>query len=159
MKVITSQLVNELLEQAGTNARKRTHYNVHESAADPVQRLFVAARLSTYFRPHRHADKGEFAMVIRGLFDVLVFDDASRIMKRVTVGPGADAIGFDMPPNTWHTWIPRADASVFFETKQGPYDATTAAEFAPWSPAEGTPQVDAFRSRLREAKVGDRLAG
>ncbi|MEW6519881.1 MAG: WbuC family cupin fold metalloprotein [Thermodesulfobacteriota bacterium] len=158
MKLITAHLLNELLGKAGSNARKRTNHNIHESAADPVQRLFIAARLGSYFRPHRHPGKNEFALVIRGLFDVLLFDDDSRLTQRVTIGPGADAVAFDLPPDIWHAWLPRADESVFFETKQGPYDAETAAEFAPWSPAEGTPAVKAFFARLQNARVGDYLA-
>jgi hypothetical protein len=51
-----------------------------------------------------------------------------------------------------------ADESVFFEVKQGPYDAMTIAEFAAWSPEEGSAQVDAFVARLRHAKVGDLAA-
>ncbi|MBU0910223.1 MAG: WbuC family cupin fold metalloprotein [Proteobacteria bacterium] len=158
MKLITSHLFNELLVKAGSNARKRTNHNIHESAADPVQRLFIAARLGSYFRPHRHASKGEFALVMRGLFDVLVFDDDSRLTQRITIGPGANVFAFDLPPNIWHSWIARADESVFFETKQGPYDPQTAAEFAPWSPAEDAPEVNAFFVRLQTAKVGDYVA-
>lgn len=158
MKLITSHLFNELLVQAGSNDRKRTNHNIHESAADPVQRLFIAARLGSYFRPHRHTLKSEFALVIRGLFDLLVFDDESRLTERIIIGPGANVFAFDMPPNIWHSWIPRADESVFFETKQGPYDAQTAAEFAPWSPADGVPEVTAFFARLQDARVGDYVA-
>jgi len=158
MKLITPQLFNELLVKAGSNPRKRAHHNIHESAADPVQRLFIAARLGSYFRPHRHPLKSEFALVIRGLFDVLVFDDDSRLTERVTIGPGANVVAFDLPPNIWHTWLPRADESVFFETKQGPYDPQTAAEFALWSPAEDSPEVAAFSARLQKAKVGDFVA-
>lgn len=158
MKLITSHLFNELLVQAGSNARKRTNHNIHESAADPVQRLFIAARLGSYFRPHRHTLKSEFALVIRGLFDLLVFDDEGRLTERIIIGPGANVFAFDMPPNIWHAWIPRADESVFFETKQGPYDAETAAEFAPWSPVEGAPEVKAFFARLQNARVGDYVA-
>jgi cupin fold WbuC family metalloprotein len=158
MKLITSDLMNELIVQAGRDARLRINYNIHESPSDPVQRLFIASRLESYFRPHRHPERWEFAVVIRGLFDVMVFDDTSRVIQRASVGPDAEVIGFEIPLNTWHTWIPMADESVFFEIKQGPYDAQNAAEFAAWSPEEGTPQVNEFVARLRVAKLGDRTA-
>jgi hypothetical protein len=50
-----------------------------------------------------------------------------------------------------------ADGSVFFETKQGPYDARSS-EFAAWSPEEDTPNVSEFLARLRNAKVDSILA-
>jgi cupin fold WbuC family metalloprotein len=158
MKLITSDLINELVVRAGANARQRINYNIHESLSDPVQRLFIASGMESYFRPHRHPEKWEFAIVIRGLFDVLVFDDTSRLMERLSIGPGAEVIAFEMSPNTWHSWVTMMTGSVFFETKQGPYTALTAGDFAGWSPEEGTPQVDGFMARLRKAKVGDLVA-
>ena len=158
MKWITAELIDGLIAQAGGNARRRTNHNIHELPADPVQRLFVAARADSYFRPHRHQERAETAIVIRVLLDVLVFDDAGRVVECASVGPGAAKVGFEMPANTWHSWVPRTDDAVFFETKQGPYDPQTAAEFASWAPAEGTPQVKEFVARLRTARVGDRIA-
>lgn len=155
MKLITADLIHDLMVRAGASPRQRTNHNVHEVLSDPVQRLFVASRLESYFRPHRHPQKWEFALVIRGLFDVLTFDDAGRVTERVSIGPDADVIGFELPENTWHSWIPMAEDSVFFEVKQGPYDARTIAEFAPWSPEEGSEHVAAFVSELRQAIAGD----
>jgi cupin fold WbuC family metalloprotein len=157
MKLITSDFINELIVRAGSNARQRINYNIHESLSDPVQRLFIASGLESYFRPHQHPERWELAVVIRGLFDVLVFDDTSRVMERVSIGPGAEVIAFEMPPNTWHSWVTMIDRSVFFETKQGPYSALTAGDFAGWSPEEGTPQVSGFLARLRKAKVGEQI--
>ena len=158
MKLMTSDLINELILRAGGNTRQRINHNIHESLSDPVQRLFIASRLESYFRPHRHPEKWEFAVVIRGLFNVLVFDDTSRLIERVSIGPGAEVIAFEMPPDTWHSWVTMTDGSVFFETKQGPYSALRPADFAVWSPEEGTPKVEGFLTRLRKAKVGDIVA-
>lgn len=158
MKSITSELLDELEDKARTSPRLRSNLNIHTSASDPVQRYFVAAERASYFRPHRHPDKSEFALVIRGRFDVLKFDDSGRVIQRITLGPDAGNPGVEMPANTWHTWIPVSDRGVFFEVKQGPYDATAAAEFAPWSPEEGSTLVDDFTARLRHAKPGDSVA-
>jgi cupin fold WbuC family metalloprotein len=96
MKQITSNLIDELIVRAGANARQRINYNIHESLSDPVQRLFIASALESYFRPHRHPEKWEFVLVIRGLFDVIVFDDAGRVIERASIGPGEDIIGFEI---------------------------------------------------------------
>ncbi len=157
MKLITSDLINELISRAGSNPRQRINHNVHESLTDPVQKLFMACRLETYFRPHRHPEKWEFAVAIRGLFHVLVFDDTGCVLERVSIGPDADVIAFEMPPDTWHSWVTMIDGSVFFEAKEGPYTPLRRADVAEWSPEEGTPQVTGFLPRLRGAKVGDRV--
>ena len=155
MKWITSELMEELTIRAGAQLRRRINHNVHESPSDPVQRLFIVTKLGSYFRPHRHPRRWEFAVVLRGRFDVVVFDDAGRVVERRPVGPGQEAVGFEMPANTWHSWIPTSEDSVFFELKQGPYDPQTAAEFAAWAPAEGAAQVPEFAARMGKAKVGE----
>jgi len=157
MKVISAALIEELVARAGTQTRRRTNHNVHETPADPIQRMFVAAKRDSYFRPHRHPTKWEFAIVICGRFDVLTFADDGRVTERLALGIGAPAVAFEMPANTWHSWLPLTDDAVFLEVKAGPYDPATAAEFAPWSPAEGGPAATAFAERLRRAQVSDDL--
>ncbi len=157
MKLVTKRLVNELADKAGMTERLRTNYNIHESLTDPVQRLFIAACRASYFRPHRHPGKSEFALIIRGLFDVLLFDGDGTLTERISAGPETDIIGLEIPADVYHTWIPVADQSVFFEVKQGPYDPATSLDFAPWSPPEGSAKVKAFQAELAALNVGDRI--
>lgn len=151
MKLIDDNLINQLIQQAAEAPRQRSHHNIHESPADMVQKLVVAATTRSYFRPHRHTDKAEFALVVRGRFAVFQFDDQGNIRHCQIVGDGSGVSGLELPANTWHGWLALNDGSVFFEAKQGPYDPATAAEFAPWSPAENTPEVDAYMEKLRQA--------
>jgi len=157
MKLVTYQIIDDLIVKAGESQRLRTNYNIHETLSDPVQRLFIAAGLSSYFRPHRHPGKSEFALVIRGIFDVILFDDEGIVTKRVSIGPATGILGLEIPADQCHTWIPMAEASVFFEVKQGPYDPSSSLVFAPWSPEEGTIQVKAFQKKLLAAREGDRI--
>lgn len=158
MKLITAAMLDDLVVQAGTGNRLRSNYNVHEQPSDPIQRLFIAARLNSYFRPHRHPGKKEFAIVLRGLFDVITFDDTGRVTQRVSLGPAADVTGLEIPADVWHTWVPLADPSLFFEVKPGPYDPATVVEFAGWSPAEGSAEVPAFCEKLLTLRVDERIS-
>ncbi len=151
-------MVDEWIDKAGESLRLRINYNIHELLSDPIQRLFVAAGLNSYFRPHRHHGKSEFAIVLRGQFDILLFDDEGVVTERVSIGPGKEAFALEIPADRCHTWIPMEEKSVFFEVKQGPYDPTTALLFAPWSPEEGSPRVKEFQDRLLTAQTGDRFA-
>lgn len=155
MKLIRSTLLDDLSAHADTVKRLRCNYNVHEQLSDPIQRLFIAARLNSYFRPHKHPGKVEFAIVIRGLFDVITFDHKGKVMERVSVGPYADVIGLEIPADVWHTWIPREDQSIFFEVKPGPYDPANVASFASWSPMEDSEEVPAFQSNLLALCIGE----
>ena len=158
MKLITATMLDDLVAQAGANQRLRLNYNIHEQPSDPIQRLFIAARLNSYFRPHRHPGKKEFAIVLRGLFEVITFDDTGRVTQRVSLGPDAGTAGLEIPADVWHTWVPLHDQSVFFEVKPGPYDPATAVQFAAWSPAEGAAEVPDFYAKLLAVHVGEKMS-
>ena len=154
MKLFSQALFDELAAKASASPRQRTNHNVHAAASDPVQRFFVAANRNTYFRPHRHLSKSELALVLRGGFEVVTFDDSGTITGRYSIGDGSPNVGYETPRATWHTLLANTDGSLFFEVKEGPYDASTAAEFAPWAPAEGAVTAAALLDWVRTAPIG-----
>jgi cupin fold WbuC family metalloprotein len=155
MKLLSRALLDELAARAAGSSRARAHHNIHATPADRVQRFVVVAQAGSYFRPHRHATKSELAVLVRGRVDVLTFDERGRVTARHAVGEGTDSIAYETPHGTWHTLIPGAAGAAFLEVKEGPYDAATATEFAPWSPAEGDAAVAQFLAWLRGAQPGD----
>ena len=159
MKLFDKSLLDELAAKAAASPRLRTNYNIHASPTDPVQRFLVAANAGTYFRPHRHLTKSELAIALRGRFDVVTFDESGTVLARYSVGDETPGIGYETPRATWHTVISCVDGSTFLEIKEGPYDAATAAEFAPWSPPEGDAAVPRFLDWVRAAQPGSAFPG
>jgi cupin fold WbuC family metalloprotein len=154
MRLFSGALLDELCAQATASPRGRAHHNVHASADDPVQRFFVVANRQSYFRPHRHRSKSELALILRGSFDVVTFDESGRVLARYVVGAAGEHVGYETPRGTWHTLVARADGAAFLEVKEGPYDPASATEFAPWAPPEGDARVPLFLKWLRSAQVG-----
>jgi cupin fold WbuC family metalloprotein len=157
MKLITQTQLDILVAQAAAAPRGRAHLTVHELASDLVQRFFVAADIRTYIRPHRHHTKSELLVMLRGVFEVILFDDDGQVTGREQLAAGRAAFAAEMPPNTWHTLIACQDGSTFLEIKEGPYDPATAVEFAAWAPAEGAATVPDLQKWLLTAKNGDRF--
>lgn len=158
MLVLSQNLLDELAAKAAAAPRGRAHHTVHASNDDLVQRFFVAATRNSYFRPHRHHTKSELAIVLRGSFDVLTFDDAGVVLARWAVGEGESAFAWETPRATWHALLARVEGSVFAEVKEGPYDPATAVEFAAWAPVEGEPAAAACREWIRSARPGERFS-
>ena len=96
-------------------------------------------------RPHRHLTKSELCTIIRGRFEVVVFDSDGAVTERTVVGEGTPNVAVELPHATWHTLLPLTDGAAFVEVKEGPYDPAIAAEFAAWAPEEGTPAMAAFQ--------------
>lgn len=149
MRLFSGNLLDELAAEAATRPRRRAHHRIHAADTDVVQRFFVSVDRASYIRPHRHLAKSELALVVRGGFDVLTFDDQGHVTARYAVGEGTPNLGFEVPRATWHTLIARVDGSTFLEVKEGPYDPATASEFAPWAPPEGDTASAVFLERLR----------
>jgi cupin fold WbuC family metalloprotein len=154
MKLFAATILDELAAKAAASPRGRAHHNVHASPDDPVQRFFIVANRQSYFRPHRHQTRSELALILRGTFDVVNFDDAGCVLDRYVVGADGDLLGYETPRGTWHTLIARTDGAAFLEVKEGPYDPATATQFAPWAPAEADPSVPRFLEWLRRAEPG-----
>jgi cupin fold WbuC family metalloprotein len=151
MKLINSALIDQMLIEASTSDRLRTNFNLHESPQDAIQRYLIASKRDSYFRPHRHPLCAEVALVLRGTFDFIVFDEDGTITERHTLSPQSSLMGFEIDANRWHCWLPISEDGCFFEVKPGPYDPATAAEFAPWAPEEGHSEAADFVARLRDS--------
>jgi cupin fold WbuC family metalloprotein len=154
MKIFSQSLLDELTARAAAHPRGRAHFNIHALPSDLVQRFFVVANRSSYFRPHRHAARSELALILRGRFTILLFDQQGLVTGRYEVGEGTPDIAYETPQATWHTLVPEQDGSAFLEIKEGPYDPGTAAEFAAWAPPEGHDSVPAFLEWARTAQPG-----
>jgi cupin fold WbuC family metalloprotein len=159
LKLLPRALLDELAAKAAASPRARAHHNIHATPADLVQRFLVVAQGDSYFRPHLHTTRAELALLLRGHVDVLVFDDAGRVLARHAVGADADSFAYETQPGVWHTLVPGAAGCAFLEIKEGPYDPATAVQFAAWAPPEGDGAVPAFRTWLRQARVGDSPPG
>jgi cupin fold WbuC family metalloprotein len=153
VKLITSQLFEEVAERAGASARRRMNHNFHASAEDNPHRFLNVLLRGTYIRPHRHSapPKSETFLVLEGAADVILFDDAGAITARHSLGTGG-VWGVDLPPGVWHTILPRTDRVVCFEVKPGPWEPANDKEFAAWAPAEAAPNVADY---LRELQASE----
>jgi len=154
MKVFSADYLKKLTAQAQDNLRKRQHCNIHESYADPCQRLFNAIEPDSYIPPHRHATdpKDELLIAVRGSMALVTFDEQGMVTRVVRFGAdrsgGGSAVGAEVAANTWHTVIALEPGCVLLEVKAGPFDPNQPKNLAPWAPDESSNQVAAYRQML-----------
>ena len=148
-KLITAQLFDAVAEKAAGSPRRRMNHNFHQSAADNPHRFLNVLLRGTYIRPHRHLEppKAETFIVLEGVAEAILFNDAGAITGRHTLGAGG-VWGIDLPPGVWHTILPLTDRVVCFEVKPGPWEPASDKEFADWAPAEGSPEAAGYAALL-----------
>lgn len=154
MKVFSADYLNELTAQAQCSPRKRQHRNVHESYADPCQRLFNAIEPESYIRPHRHATdpRDELLIAVRGSMALVTFDEQGKVNGVVRFGVDRNgeglAVGAEVPANTWHTVIALEPGCALLEVKAGPFDPNQPKDLATWAPDEGSPAALPYLNQL-----------
>jgi len=156
MLTLSHSDLDTLSSTAAAAPRLRANRNFHAELSAPVQRLAIAMEPGTYVRPHRHSHSWELLTVLRGSFEVIIFDDAGVVSERIKLGEEARVLA--MPANTWHSVQSCEPGSVVFEVKLGPYAPLTEENLAAWSPAEGDAAVAELMAFMRVAKVGELYA-
>jgi cupin fold WbuC family metalloprotein len=154
MRLITQQLLDDLLAKAAADPRKRVQFNFHEHE-DPVQRMLNAITPGSYVTPHKHEnpDKVELIAPLVGKAAMFQYDDAGQITEMHIMSPDDAVRGVDIPPRTYHNFVALTPC-VVLEIIQGPYRAETHKKFAPFAPLEGSPECAAYLARL-EAYIRD----
>jgi cupin fold WbuC family metalloprotein len=154
MKVFDSAFFQKLTDDARNNSRGRQHRNIHNSYAEPAQRLFNAIEPLSYIRPHRHASdpREELLVAMRGKLALLVFDDHGHITRAVRLGAESSGPAFhaavEVSSADWHTVIALTPGSVLLEVKAGPFDPERPKDYAPWAPEEATAEAIDYLGKL-----------
>lgn len=151
LKLITEELLDTVTSQAKENSRLRMNYNFHASMDAPIHRLLNALEPGTYLPPHRHTDKEETYLVLRGSLLAFFYDDAGNVTDKVCLNPSEGKYGLEIPSNTWHSIIALESGTVIFEIKKGPYQPLPSEDLASWAPqTSDTEGIKAFMKRMLE---------
>jgi len=155
MKIIDTQLLDSVSGQAKQSSRLRMNYNFHQSATDTVQRMLNAIEPGTYLRPHRHPDREEVFLILRGNMTLFIFDDNGNVLECICLCHQEGNFGVEIPAMTWHTVVINEPDTVLYELKRGPYEPLPEEHFAPWSPHPN--DVSDAEEYLRLLTMRDRI--
>lgn len=152
IKLIDESLINKVLDKSNSLERKRANHNFHASYDDPIQRVLNVFNPGTYVRPHKHEnpDKTEVFIILSGRTAVLIFNDEGGVKEVHVLDNNGPIRGIEIEPRTWHSFV-ALESSALYEIKNGPWDAKTDKNFAPWAPEEGGRDVEKFLKKMQDA--------
>jgi cupin fold WbuC family metalloprotein len=157
MKIVTAEMIAELLSRAAASPRKRMNLNLHAELTDPIARFLNAGIAGTYVRPHRHrTGKWELVSVLQGRVDLMIFTSDGVLENRVCLSSDRTSVA-EIPGGDWHSVVFHAPAAVVLEIKAGPYEPQLDKEFASWAPPEVDPAAASFVTWLETAALGERV--
>lgn len=134
MKIIDHEKLEELGALAVQAPRKRTHCNLHESLDAPIQRLCVTGEKETVFPPHRHRDKWELSVILKGRASVYIYNEDGSIKESFEMIPGGEALSaIEIPEGIWHNYVFRESGTTLLEVKKGPFTPIAPEDTAPFA--------------------------
>lgn len=136
-------------KKANNSKRLRHAFILHEKG-DEFNQVFNFTLYGSYMKPHLHPgkEKTERMHLIRGSFELLIFNDDGKIIERdLITREKKDYVA--IPPFTWHTYIMKSDITIIYETMMGVYHPSTWKKLAPWAPDEGSVEAYAYLDKLR----------
>lgn len=149
-KIVSPELLNELSQMASDSARLRFNYNFHDDLADPINRMLNAFEPGSYVQPHKHPDKREVFIVLKGSLVIVFFDDSGNPEEFVLLDPEKGNLAVEIPVDSWHSIFALNPGSVVYEVKDGPYLQASDKIFADWSPQEGDPDCENYLEKLTD---------
>ena len=128
MRIFGKEIVDSLSSEAMTFERKRTHFNLHQSYFEKVQRLFISLVKGSYVEPHYHqfSHQWEMFIVINGILKVAVYDSTGVVIKELLIGDEQENFAIEIQPNEIHSVECLSDKALILEIKEGPFDPTHA---------------------------------
>lgn len=125
MKIINTDLLNEVTGKAQSSSRLRMNFNFHESLDAKAQRLLNAMEPGTIMPAHRHLNTRETYVLLRGSLKVMFYNDNCELTDTVLLDPKTGDFGIDIPEGQWHSIEVLESGTVIFEVKDGPYSPLT----------------------------------
>ena len=120
MKLIDGNLLDSLSSEAQNSPRLRMNMDLRNSPEDKSQRMLNALEVGTRMPVHRHRSTSETQLLLRGVLDVMYYDDSGRETQRFRLDPLNGSYGLNIPAGQWHS-LEVIEPSVIFEAKDGPY--------------------------------------
>lgn len=119
--IIDNKILDALTAQAKASPRLRMNYNFHQSLEDKCHRMLNAVEPGSDIPVHRHPDKDESFVVLRGKVRSTTYKDDGSVIESVVLSQEDGLYGVDIPKGVWHKLESLESGSVVFECKEGPF--------------------------------------
>jgi len=144
--------IDYLINKASLNERRRVRLCSHSSPNDLVHEMFIIHKKGQYIRPHKHINKEESMIVLKGEVDYVCFDNSGKVIEVTRMGDLHSALPFyfNNKDGIFHTLIIRSEWLAFLEITKGPFNKRETL-FPDWCPEESDGAgVDIYQAKVNK---------
>lgn len=127
-----------LQQAAERSPRRRARVCAHKDGEELLHEMIVVLKRGSYLIPEKHFVKVESYHIIKGMAEVVLFDEAGEITEVVPIGDYESGRPFFFRvrhPDFYHSVLLRTDFLLYHETATGPFRKSDTF-VAPWAPPE-----------------------
>lgn len=128
MHCIDTKIIEELYIEAKEKPRKRSHYLLHQSHQDKVQRLLIGLVKGSYVEPHYHElpHQWEMFFILEGVLELKIHNSHREILSSKIIGDNTNIKAIELLPNEIHSLECLSEKALILEIKEGPFDINFA---------------------------------
>ena len=145
--LINARVISELKEISRRRGNTNVRICLHDGPDATHHDMVALEWANRYYRPHKHAHKGDTFHIVEGQLGVFAFDIFGKVTDAVIIGPGEI---YRTIVNGYHAILPLSEFVIHHESKPGPFEAKDDSIFAEWSPdGSDSSEAEAYIADLR----------
>lgn len=149
---VDQALLAEMKEISTQRDGRNVRICLHSGPEDDHHDMVVLERSGKYYRPHKHAEKGECFHVIEGRLGLLAFDATGGVIDATALGAGEI---YRIAVGMYHAVMPLSDPVIYHESKPGPFLGEGDSIYPDWAPlAADLRAVEAFQAMAHAQLMG-----
>jgi len=112
-----------LKEESLKNDSKKIRICAHPDVNDKLHEMIIVLSKDGYVKPHKHLYKTESFHLIEGKLDVVIFNEQGEVTttKQLSDFLSGKPFYIRLPPDCFHTVVPKTETVVFHEITPGPF--------------------------------------
>ena len=132
--VIDARLIEELKNVSRLRNDSNVRICLHDGPDASHHDMIALERRGRYYRPHKHARKGDTFHMIEGKLGIFSFDVDGNVTDAVVIGPGEI---YRTAVNMYNAILPLSDYVIHHESKPGPFEGENDSIYPDWAPDGG----------------------
>ena len=141
--------------QKKLNKNNKFRICAHKNNSSKIHEMIIFHHRDYYVRPHKHINKTESYHVIKGNFDIIIFDEKGIVVEKIPMGTLDSSKNFyyRIEKSVFHTLLIKSKICIFHETTNGPFKKNQTI-FAPWAPKTNNDKiVNIYINNLKKIKI------
>ena len=148
---VNAALLAEMKEVSLQRGRRNVRICLHAAPEDDHHDMVVLERSGNYYRPHKHAAKGECFHVVDGKLGLLAFDEMGAVRDATVLGAGDI---YRIAVGMYHAVMPLSDPVIYHESKPGPFLGEGDSIYPDWAAADSDADAIAAYTAMARAQFG-----